>query len=92
MEPRLVHGDGLIAIRWPRVRTGQRRLFEHPPRPGFWIVKRVTAVDSAPDGRLMTVLSDNRTATLADSRSFGAVPVVGSYLVVLRVPRRLLER
>lgn len=92
MEPSLVDGDGLIAIRWPRVRAGQRRLFEHPQRPGFWMVKRVESVDRAPQGRRMTVLSDNRTATLADSRSFGAVPIAGSYLVVLRVPRRLFDR
>jgi hypothetical protein len=38
----------------------------------------------------MSVLSDNRDATLADSRSFGPVPIAGSYRVVLRVPRRLV--
>ena len=38
----------------------------------------------------MEVLSDNRTATLADSRSFGPVPVAGSYRVLLAIPRRLM--
>jgi hypothetical protein len=38
----------------------------------------------------MSVLSDNRDATLADSRTFGRVPVAGSYRVVVRIPRRLM--
>jgi hypothetical protein len=38
----------------------------------------------------MSVLSDNREATLADSRSFGPVPVTGSYRVLVRIPRRLM--
>ena len=42
------------------------------------------------DDDTMSVLSDNRTVTLADSRSFGPVPIAGSYRVVLRVPRRLM--
>jgi hypothetical protein len=38
----------------------------------------------------MSVLSDNRDAMTVDSRSFGPVPVVGSYRVILRIPRRLM--
>jgi hypothetical protein len=34
------------------------------------------------------VSSDNRDATLADSRSFGPVAVDGSYRVIVRIPRR----
>jgi hypothetical protein len=86
MEPTLVDGQGLLAVAWTRARPGQLRCLEHPSRPGFWLVKRVAAVD----GDTMTVLSDNRDATLADSRSFGAVPVAGSYRVVVRIPRRLM--
>ena len=36
----------------------------------------------------MTVLSDNRAATRADSRTFGPVPIEGSYRVVVRIPAR----
>ena len=86
MEPTLVDGQGLVAVRSRTARVGQLRCLQHPARPGFWLVKRVAAVHG--DGT-MSVLSDNRDATMADSRSFGPVPVAGSYRVVLRVPRRL---
>ncbi len=85
MEPSLVDGQGLVAVPTRRAAVGQLRCLEHPDRPGFWLVKRVSEVHA--DGT-MSVLSDNRDATLADSRSFGAVPIIGSYRVVLRVPRR----
>ena len=60
---------------------------EHPERPGFWLVKRVEQVN---DDTTMTVLSDNRDATLADSRTFGPVPIVGSYRVIVHIPSRLM--
>ena len=85
MEPALVDGQGLIAVRSRSARVGQLRCLEHPHRPGFWLVKRVSEVHG--DGT-MSVLSDNRTATSADSRSFGPVGVDGSYRVVVRVPQR----
>ena len=87
MEPTLRDGQGLIAVPTRSARVGQIRCVEHPRRPGFWLVKRVSEVH--PDGT-MSVLSDNRSATTADSRSFGAVPIAGSYRVLLRVPRRLM--
>jgi hypothetical protein len=87
MEPTLVDGQGLVAIASTVAQEGQLRCFEHPHRPGFWLVKRVSQVHG--DGT-MSVLSDNREATLADSRSFGPVPIAGSYRVVLRVPRRFM--
>ena len=85
MEPTLVDGQGLIAVATRRAEVDELRCLQHPDRPGFWLVKRVAEVHA--DGT-MSVLSDNRDATLADSRSFGPVPVAGSYRVVLRVPRR----
>jgi hypothetical protein len=87
MEPALTDGQGLVAVSSNRARVGQIRCFEHPQRPGFWLVKRVAEVNS---DATMTVLSDNRDSTRADSRTFGAVPVRGSYRVVLRLPRRLM--
>ena len=87
MEPTLVDGHGLIGVPSRRARIGQLRCFQHPERPGFWLVKRVADVHA--DGT-MSVLSDNRAATVADSRSFGPVPIAGSYRVVVRIPRRLM--
>jgi hypothetical protein len=87
MEPTLVDGQGLVAISTQTASVGQLRCVEHPDRPGFWLVKRVSEVH--PDGT-MTVLSDNHGATLADSRSFGPVPIAGSYRVIVRVPRWLM--
>jgi hypothetical protein len=87
MEPTLVDGQGLIAVRSGSAGVGQLRCLEHPDRPGFWLVKRVSQVHG--DGT-MSVLSDNPEVTRADSRSFGPVPIAGSYRVVLRVPRRLM--
>lgn len=86
MEPTLVDGQGLVAVRSRSARVGQLRCLEHPDRQDFWLVKRVSEVHG--DGT-MSVLSDNREVTMADSRSFGPVPIAGSYRVVLRVPRRL---
>ncbi len=87
MEPTLVDGQGLVGVPCRRVRVGQIRCVEHPQRPGFWLVKRVDEVHQ--DGT-MSVLSDNRNSTRADSRTFGPVPVHDSYRVVIRVPRRLM--
>lgn len=86
MEPTLVDGQGLVAVAWGRARPGQLRIFVHPWHPGRWLVKRVTDVRG--DGTML-VGSDNAGATRADSREFGAVPVAGSYRVVLRVPARI---
>lgn len=84
MLPTLAPGDGLIAYRSRRVRRGELRVFEHPRRPGLWLVKRVGHIRS---GRF-EALSDNPLADVVDSRSFGDVPVEGSYRVVLRVRDR----
>jgi signal peptidase I len=84
MEPTLVDGQGLIGVQWGRPAVGQLRTFEHPDRPGFWLVKRVTAVS----GDSMIVESDNLNVGAVDSNHFGPVNVAGSYRIVLRVPRR----
>jgi hypothetical protein len=84
MEPTLADGQGLIALRTRRASRDQLRCVEHPHRPGFWLVKRVDAVD----GDRMTVISDNAAVETVDSRVFGPVRVAGSYRVIVRVPRR----
>jgi hypothetical protein len=87
MEPTLVEGQGLIGLRSGRARIGQLRVFEHPRRAGFWLVKRVAA---CPDEHTMRVEADNPEAGGVDSRTFGDVAVAGSYRVLLAVPRRLM--
>ena len=87
MEPTLVDGQGLIGIQAGAPRVGQLRAVEHPNRPDFWLVKRVTAVS----GDVMIVESDNReidSMVTVDSNTFGPVDVSGSYRIVARVPRR----
>ena len=86
MEPTLVDGQGLIAVRNSTAKPGQLRCLEHPSQPGFWLVKRVESVD----GATMRVASDNLDVEAVDSRRFGPVPVAGSYRVVLKVPKRLM--
>jgi hypothetical protein len=87
MEPTLADGQGLIGVRWRHARVGQIRCIEHPARPGFWLVKRI---DDVFDDGTISVLSDNRESTRADSRTFGPVRADDSYLVVLRIPRHLM--
>lgn len=85
MRPSLEPGDGVIAIRSRRLRRGDIRCFEHPGRPGFWLVKRVGDVR----GTTFEARSDNTDANTTDSRQFGHVDVDGSYRMALRVrPRR----
>jgi signal peptidase I len=82
MEPTLHQGDGLIGWRRSRIRRGEIRVFEHPSRPGFWLVKRVGHIR----GDRFEALSDNPSAEAIDSRHFGDIPINGSYRVVARVP------
>lgn len=88
MEPALHEGDGLVAVRSPALRRGQLRCFEHPWQPGLWLVKRVGDIR----GTAFEARSDNPGAGAVDSRRFGLVDAVGSYRVVLRIPRRWLHR
>lgn len=83
MQPTLQPGDGIIAIRSQRVRRGEIRCFEHPDRPGFWLVKRVGDIR----GDTFEARSDNADAAAVDSRRFGFVPVRGSYRMLVRFPR-----
>jgi phage repressor protein C with HTH and peptisase S24 domain len=86
MLPALRPGDGLVAVRSMRLRRGQVRCFEHPDRPGFWLVKRVGGIR----GTDFEARSDNDAPGATDSRRFGYVPAEGSYRMVARVPRRLI--
>lgn len=87
MRPALQPGDALVAIPSRSLRRGQIRCFEHPDRPGFWLVKRVGDVR----GSSFAARSDNPATGVVDSRRFGDVDVTGTYRVVFRVPRRLMR-
>ncbi|MFZ8998281.1 MAG: S26 family signal peptidase [Ilumatobacteraceae bacterium] len=87
MRPSLEPGDGLIGVRRRRIRVGEVRIFEHPTRPGFWLVKRVGSVD----GDRFDATSDNTTASAVDSRHFGSVPVAGSYRSMIRIRRAVID-
>lgn len=84
MLPALRPGDRILAVRSARVRRGEIRCFEHPERPGFWLVKRVGDVR----GDTFEARSDNPAASAVDSRRFGVVPIRGSYRMVVRIPGR----
>lgn len=88
MEPNLVDGQGLLAWRTDHARVGQLRCVQHPARPDFWLVKRVESVDDAT--QTMRVVSDNLDVDTVDSRRFGAIPIAGSYRVVLKIPMRVM--
>ncbi len=86
MRPTLESGQGLVGLQSDVVRAGELRVFEHPDRDDFWMVKRVMSIGV--DG--MWVRSDNRSAATVDSRQLGPIPVDDSYRVVVRVPLRLM--
>jgi len=83
MSPTLEPGDGLIGVRSKRIRRGEIRVFEHPGRADFWLVKRVGHVR----GDRFEALSDNGSVPAVDSRQFGDVSIAGSYRVMLRARR-----
>ena len=78
MKPTLPSGTGLVGVRGGRVRPDQLRVMEHPRRPDFWMVKRVTEV--GPRG--MWVRADNDDTDSVDSRELGWIATRGSYRVV----------
>lgn len=101
MSPALEPGDYLVTRAGGRLRRGGIVVFEHPHRPGFLLVKRLAGLPGDEvdlDGRTVRVaegevivLSDARTLTRADSRTFGPVPLDRVERVVFRYwpPRRL---
>ncbi len=86
MRPTLHPGDGLLAGRCGRLRTGQLRVFPDPSRSSRYLVKRVGEVRREAGGVMFEALSDNADAPgVVDSRTFGWVPANGSYRVLWTV-------
>ncbi|PRC46969.1 S26 family signal peptidase [Mycobacterium sp. ITM-2017-0098] len=85
MHPTLKPGDGLVAFRGGRPRSGELRLFRHPQKSTLWLVKRVGEVY----GTVFEARSDNpRAPGASDSHDFGPVSAAGTYRVVWKVRRR----
>jgi len=80
MSPTLEPGDWALAVSPRRIRRGDLVVLEHPERPGFEMVKRITGIpdDLTPDGRILEAdeywaEGDNPSGS-TDSRHFGPVP------------------
>lgn len=83
MRPALGPGDGLLALRYGRIRRGQLRVFRDPRRSTRWLVKRVGDVYGAGRDVIFEARSDNPGAAgAADSHEFGWISAAGSYRVV----------
>lgn len=88
MEPTLKSGDwvllGRTRQRGPQL--GQVVVVDHPHRPGFELVKRVSALSR--ERRLIWVVGDNHGAS-TDSDDFGPLPLQAVRGVVLARVRPL---
>lgn len=83
MRPGLLPGDGLLAVRGGRPRTGQVRVFPDPRLSSRWIVKRVGEVWGAGRSVIFEAKSDNPAARGAsDSHDFGSISAADSYRVI----------
>lgn len=96
MVPTLEPGDWALAVVRP-IRTGEVVVVQHPERPGFELVKRVTATpgDVVSDGRVLAAdeywVEGDAGASSSDSRAFGPVrraDVKGSVVYVWWPARR----
>jgi DNA-3-methyladenine glycosylase II len=68
MTPTLQPGQEVVAVTTRRAMPGNLVVFEHPARPGFWLVKRL--IDESG-----WVESDNAEVSKADSRTLGQIPM-----------------
>lgn len=83
MRPTLTPGRWVLARYGGEPRSGQLRVFRHPHKSTFWLVKRVGAIYPSSHGAAFEALSDDPAAAMAgDSNTFGPVSAAGSYRVV----------
>jgi nickel-type superoxide dismutase maturation protease len=78
MVPTLMPGDWALAVTGRRARRGHVVVVEHPGRPGYEMVKRVTAVPGERVGERMLDddefwIEGDRADASTDSRHFGPV-------------------
>lgn len=85
MLPNLRPGEEVVATDSRPAAIGEAVVFEHPSRPGFWMIKRVADPPGQIASDLAWVLSDNPAETRADSRTLGALPRAALRPVVERL-------
>lgn len=85
MLPNLSPGQEVVATDSRPAQVGDVVVFEHPGRPGFWMIKRMTEPTLTIDDDQAWVLSDNPAETRADSRTLGALPKAALRPVVERL-------
>jgi len=85
MLPNLPPGKEVVATDSREAELGEIVVFEHPGRPGFWMVKRVVEPPEPIAANQAWLLSDNPSETRADSRSLGALPRAALRPVVERL-------
>jgi hypothetical protein len=89
MRPTLLPGDGLLALRGGKPKTGQLRVFPDPTLSSRFLVKRVGEVTRSGSDTQFMAVSDNAGALgVRDSRHFGSVPAAASYRVIWRARAR----
>lgn len=66
MTPTLQPGQEVVAVTTRRPAPGNLVVFEHPSRPGFWLIKRLGDADG-------WITSDNEELSHTDSRTLGRV-------------------
>lgn len=74
MLPNLRPGDEVVVTDSRPAQVGDIVVFEHPDRPGFWMVKRVVSPPTELPSDRAWVFSDNPAETRSDSRTLGALP------------------
>lgn len=85
MVPNLIPGQEVVATDSRAPRIGEIVVFEHPRRPGFWMVKRRVEPPARLPEDQAWVLSDNPEETRADSRTLGSIPLAALLPVVDRL-------
>ncbi|MBW3667372.1 MAG: DNA-3-methyladenine glycosylase 2 family protein [Actinobacteria bacterium] len=85
MVPNLRPGQEVVATDSRPAQIGDVVVFEHPHRPGFWMIKRMAESPAELAGDQAWVLSDNPAETRADSRTLGPLPRAALLPVVERL-------
>lgn len=82
MLPTLAPGDEVVATDSRSPGVGELVVFPHPGRDDFWMIKRVVEPPQQIGKGEIWVLSDNTSATTADSRTLGPIRVDTALCVV----------
>jgi DNA-3-methyladenine glycosylase II len=78
MTPTLQPGQEVVAVSTRTARPGNLVVFEHPARPGFWLIKRLSDNSG-------WISSDNEELGDTDSRTLGRLPLERLHPVVDRL-------